>query len=150
MDGIEAFQVPEALSIEDLAVGMAAAFSKTITAADVVAFSAISGDTNPIHLDEAYAAASRFGRRVAHGLLGASVISAVMGTKLPGPGAIYLSQTLQFKAPVYLGDTVTARVEVLKLHPGWSRAELQTRCYVGDKIVIDGHAVIVVPRRNQA
>jgi 3-hydroxybutyryl-CoA dehydratase len=150
MDGIEAIQASEALSIEDLAVGMTADFAKTITEADVVAFSEISGDTNPIHLDEAYAATSRFGQRVAHGMLGASLISAVMGTKLPGPGAVYLSQTLQFKAPVLVGDTVTARVEVMKVHPGWSRAELQTRCYVGDKIVIDGHAVVVVPRRKQA
>lgn len=150
MDGIDAIQTPDALRIEDLAVGMMAEFSKTITEADVVAFSAISGDTNPIHLDEAYAAASRFGRRVAHGMLGASLISAVMGTRLPGSGGIYLSQTLQFKAPIHLGDAVTARVEVLKLRPGWSRAELQTRCFVGDTIVIDGHAVVVVPRRNQA
>lgn len=150
MDGIDTIQAPDTLRIEDLAVGMMAEFSRTITEADVVAFSTISGDTNPIHLDKAYAAASRFGRRVAHGMLGASLISAVMGTRLPGPGGIYLSQTLQFKAPIHLGDAVTARVEVLKLHPGWSRVELRTQCFVGDTMVIDGQAVIVVPRRNQA
>lgn len=150
MDGIDTIQAPDSLNIEDLAVGMMAEFSKTITEADVVAFSAISGDSNPIHLDAVYAAASRFGRRVVHGILGASLISAVMGTRLPGPGGIYLSQTLQFKAPIHLGDAVTARVEVLKLHPGWSRAELRTQCFVGATIVIDGHAVVVVPRRNQA
>ena len=109
MDSIDAIQLPEGLCIEDLAVDMAAEFTKTITEADVVAFAATSGDTNPIHLDEAYAAATRFARRIAHGMLGASLISAAMGTKLPGPGGIYLSQTLQFKAPIYLGEPVKAK-----------------------------------------
>jgi 3-hydroxybutyryl-CoA dehydratase len=132
---------------EDLAVGMSASFAKTVTEADILLFSGVSGDTNPLHLNQVYAAGTRFGGRISHGLLSAGFISAVIGTRLPGPGSIYISQTLQFKAPVRPGDTVTARVTVATLVPGRNRAVLQTCCHIGRTLVIDGEAVILVPSR---
>src|SRR3990172_3190348 len=101
-----------ALYLEDLSVGMSAVYSKTITDADILMFSAVSGDTNPVHLDQEFAAQTRFQGRIAHGMLTASLLSAVLGTKLPGPGCIYISQDLRFRAPVRVGDTVQARVVV--------------------------------------
>lgn len=133
---------------EDLAVGMTATFAKTVTEADIVQYSEISGDTNPVHLDEAYAAKTMFGSRIAHGLLSASLLSAVLGTKLPGAGAIYISQTFKFKAPVHIDDEVTARVEVIALNPEKNIATLKTQCFVGDKLVIDGEAALLVPARS--
>jgi 3-hydroxybutyryl-CoA dehydratase len=97
---------------EDLTVGQEASLSKTVTEADIVAFAEVSGDRNPVHLDAAYAATTMFKERIAHGMLSAAYISAVFGMKLPGPGAIYISQTLNFKAPVKIGDTVVATVKV--------------------------------------
>jgi len=129
-----------------LTVGQKAEFTKTISLADIYAFAAASGDRNPVHLEAAYAETTVFGARIAHGLLVAGLISAVLGTLLPGPGTIYLGQELRFKAPVYVGDTVTARVEVVKLRPEKRIATLATNCYNQDeKILIDGEAVVQYP-----
>ncbi|MBX3498696.1 MAG: MaoC family dehydratase [Alphaproteobacteria bacterium] len=136
--------------LEDLSVGMSAVFGKTVTEADIMAFAGVSGDTNPIHLHEGFARASRFGERIAHGMLSASFISTVVGTKLPGPGSIYVSQSLNFKAPVKIGDTVTARCEIVEIVPERKRIKLRTECLCGDKVVLDGEAVILVPTRPRS
>lgn len=136
--------------LEDLTVGMSAVFGKTITEADITAFAGVSGDTNPIHLHEGFARTSRFGQRIAHGMLSASFISTVVGTRLPGPGSIYVSQSLNFKAPVKIGDTVTARCEIVEIVPDRKRIKLRTECLCGDKVVLDGEAVILVPSRPMA
>jgi 3-hydroxybutyryl-CoA dehydratase len=141
---------PAAYYMEDLTVGMAATFSKTVTQADVTAFADISGDHNPIHLDEAYADKTMFKTRIAHGMLSAAFISATLAGKLPGSGAVYVGQTLKFKAPVKLGDTVTVRVEVSGLIPEKRMATFQTRCFVGDKMVVDGEATLLIPPRPAA
>lgn len=133
---------------EDLTVGMSAAFARTVSEADILAFAGVSGDTNPVHLDGEFAAASMFGQRIAHGMLSAGFISTVFGTKLPGPGCIYLSQSLKFKAPVKIGDTVVARVTVKELKAEKRRAVFSTVCTVGDKVVMDGEAEILVPARS--
>jgi 3-hydroxybutyryl-CoA dehydratase len=133
---------------EELQVGMSAAFSRTIGEADILMFAGVSGDTNPVHLSEAFAAGTMFGQRIAHGMLSASFISTVFGTKLPGPGCIYLSQALKFKAPVKVGDTVTARVTVKELQAEKRRAVFDTVCTVAGKTVLDGQAEIMVPARE--
>lgn len=135
-------------SFEDLAEGMSAVISKTVTEADIVLYAGISMDTNPLHLDEAYASGSRFGGRIAHGMLGAGLISALLGTKLPGPGAIYVSQSLRFKAPVRIGDTLVAEVTVTGLDPEKNRARFATRVHVGETLVIDGEAELLMPSRT--
>src|SRR5215213_4189159 len=113
------------LYFEDLTVGMSETFSKVVSSTDVVGFAEVTGDRNPIHLSQHFAAKTPFGTRIAHGLYTASLISAVLGTRLPGPGAIYIGQTLNFRAPVRIGDTVEVRVEVVELGlpaPARSRA----------------------------
>ena len=138
----------QGLYLEDLSVGQSAVFAKTITEADILLYSAVSGDTNPMHLNQDFAAATMFKGRVAHGMLSAGLISAVIGTKLPGPGAIYVSQTLAFKAPVRIGDTVTATVTVTGIAPEKRRVAMACSCTVGDKTVIEGEAVVMVSRRT--
>src|ERR687898_932472 len=118
----------QTLYFEDLSVGMTERLSKTISSSDVVGFAQVTGDRNPIHLSEHFAAKTAFGRRIAHGLYTASLISAVLGTRLPGPGAIYISQTLNFRAPVKIGDTVTVTVTVAELIPKRQRARLTCTC----------------------
>jgi 3-hydroxybutyryl-CoA dehydratase len=135
------------LFLEDLSVGQSAMFGKTVTEADIMAFAGVSGDTNPIHLHEAFAKTTRFGQRIAHGMLSGSFISTVVGTKLPGPGAIYVSQTMNFMAPVLIGDTITAVATISAIDPTKRRVTLKTQCLNGDKVVIDGEAVVLVPRR---
>jgi 3-hydroxybutyryl-CoA dehydratase len=135
--------------LEDLAVGMSATFSKTVTEADILMYAGVSGDTNPVHLNQVYAETTMFRGRIAHGMLSAGLISAVLGTKLPGPGTVYLSQTLRFKAPVRLGDTVRARVTVIEIIPEKRRVVLHTQCAVGTTVVIDGEATVMVPSRVQ-
>lgn len=130
--------------IEDLRVGMSATFSKTITEADIVLFAGVSGDTNAIHINEEYAASTAFKGRIAHGMLSASVISAAVANRLPGPGAIYLNQQLNFLAPVRPGDTVHATVVVRELMPERGRVLLQTTCCVKGVQVIDGEALVKV------
>ncbi len=135
------------LFLEDLTVGQSAMFGKTVTEADIMAFAGVSGDTNPIHLHEGFAKTTRFGQRIAHGMLSGSFISTVIGTKLPGPGAIYVSQTMNFMAPVLIGDTITAVATVSAIDPQKRRVTIKTQCLNGDKVVIDGEAVVLVPRR---
>jgi 3-hydroxybutyryl-CoA dehydratase len=125
--------------------GDTAALSKTIRDEDIRAFAELSGDVNPVHLDDDFARTTRFGRRIAHGMLGASLISTVLGTKLPGQGAIYLSQTLQFLAPVFPGDTVTAKVTVTKIKEGKPILTLETICEnQRGETLIRGEAVVLV------
>ena len=137
------------LFLEDMAVGRTAVFAKTITEADIVLFAGISGDTNPVHLDANFAGQTAFKGRVAHGMLSASFISAVFGTRLPGPGCIYLSQSLRFRAPVKAGDTVTARVTVKNVNSDNKRVAFETVCTVDDTVVIDGEALLLVSRRAE-
>ena len=133
---------------EDLHVGQTASLAKTITEADILLFGAVSLDTNPIHFDEELAAQSSFAGRIAHGMLSAGLISAVLGTRLPGPGTIYLSQSLRFRAPVRIGQTVTASVEITDLNLPRKSATLRTRCMVKESVVIDGEAIVLVPARG--
>jgi 3-hydroxybutyryl-CoA dehydratase len=133
--------------IEDLKVGDSASFSKTVTAADIDLFAQVTGDTNPVHLDEAYAAKTMFKGRIAHGMLSAGFISTVLGTRLPGPGAIYLKQELTFRAPVKIGDTVTATATVTEVIADKKRAAFKTVVTVGDTVVVDGAALLLVPSR---
>ncbi len=129
-----------------LAVGDTAQRTRTVTEADIRAFAAASGDENPVHVDPAYAATSRFGRVIAHGMLSASIISAILGNDLPGPGSVYLSQTLSFKAPVYPGDTVTAQVECIKYREDKRIATFRTTVTNQDGVlVLEGEAVILAP-----
>jgi 3-hydroxybutyryl-CoA dehydratase len=131
-------------NVEDLACGQSASLSKTVTEADIVLFSGISTDTNPVHVDESYAATTPFKGRIAHGMLCASFISAVLANKLPGPGTIYMGQTLRFRAPVRPGDTVKAVVTVKEIVREKGRVILETTCSVGDKVVIEGEATVKV------
>ena len=133
------------LVFEDLSVGMKETYLKEVKASDVVGFAELTGDRNPIHLSEHFAAKTQFGKRIAHGLYTASLISAVLGTRLPGPGAIYVSQTLNFHAPVRIGDQVDVTVTVAELIPERQRARLTCTCKVGDEIVLDGEALVKVP-----
>jgi 3-hydroxybutyryl-CoA dehydratase len=134
--------------IEDLSVGMTAVFAKTVTEADIVLFAGISGDINPVHLNHEFATETMFEGRIAHGMLTASFISTVIGTKLPGPGAIYLKQSLNFKAPVRAGDTVRARATIREVMPEKRRIVLDTVATAGDTVVLDGEALILVPSRK--
>ncbi len=135
---------------EDIEEGMTASFGKTITEADILAFTGLSGDTNPLHINQEFAARTMFKGRIAHGILTASLISTVIGTKLPGPGCIYVSQDLRFRAPVRIGDTVLARVTVVELLPAKRMARMETVCTVADTVVIDGEATVKVPSRGRA
>ncbi|MGQ9366953.1 MaoC family dehydratase [Azospirillum sp. ST 5-10] len=134
--------------IEDLSVGMTASYAKTVTDADIVLYAGISGDTNPVHLNQEYASTTMFQGRIAHGMLTAGFISAVLGTKLPGPGCIYMSQTLKFKAPVRVGDTVTARATVTEIVPEKRRVVMRTVCTTGETVVLEGEALLMVPSRG--
>jgi 3-hydroxybutyryl-CoA dehydratase len=137
----------QTLYFEDLSVGMRESYSKQVKASDVVGFAEISGDRNPIHLSEHFAAKTPFGGRIAHGLYTASLISAVIGTRLPGPGAIYISQTLRFLAPVRIGDTVEASVEIVELTEKGRRGKLRCECRVRGELVLEGEAEVKVPAR---
>src|SRR5256885_7633135 len=138
------------LGFEDLHIGMRESLMKAVMDSDVVGFARLSGDDNPLHLCDVYAAETRFGQRIAHGLYTASLISAVLGTRLPGPGAIYISQTLNFRAPVRIGDTVEVTVEVAELIPDRQRARLTCICKVGDEVVLDGEALVKVPSATKS
>jgi 3-hydroxybutyryl-CoA dehydratase len=132
---------------EDLRIGQTASLGKTITEADILMYAAVSLDTNPVHLNDEVARKSVFGERIAHGMLSAGLISAVLGTQLPGPGTLYMRQSLRFAAPVKIGVTVIATVEVTALNPEKKRATLKTTCTVGDEVVIEGEAYVQVPSR---
>ena len=131
--------------INEIVVGMKASYSQTITDSDIKSFAGISGDHNPVHIDSEYAAESRFGKRIAHGLMSAGFFSAIFGTKIPGPGCVYVSQTLSFLRPVYIDDTVTAEVEVKKVDQEKRRVFFDTTCKVRGKKVITGSAEIYIP-----
>jgi len=133
--------------LEELSVGQSAQLVRTVGEADIVAFAQVTGDTNPVHLDADYAATTSFGERIAHGMLSAGYISAVLGTTLPGPGAIYLSQALKFKRPVKIGDEVTAVVTISEINQAKAQVTLATVCKVNGKAVVDGEAVVMVPRK---
>ena len=134
--------------IEDLSAGMTASFAKTITEADIVLFASASGDTNAVHINEEFAQQTQFKGRIAHGMLTASVISAAIASKLPGPGTIYLGQNLRFKAPVRPGDTVHAIVTVKEVLAEKRRVSLITTCTVAGKVVIDGDALVMTTSRE--
>ena len=134
--------------IEDLKTGMSASFAKTITESDIVLFAAASGDNNAMHINEEFAQTTQFKGRIAHGMLSASVISAAIAGKLPGPGTIYLGQNLRFKAPVRPGDTVHATVTVKEIFPEKGRVALTTVCNVAGKVVIDGDALVMPTSRE--
>ena len=126
-------------------LGETASLSKTISESDVQQFAELVGDKNPVHIDDTFAKRTRFGRRIAHGMWGVSLISAVLGTQLPGPGTIYLSQTIQFLAPVYLGDTVTAQVTVVKVREDKPIVTLETLCQnQSGEVVVKGEALVLV------
>lgn len=132
---------------DELAIGDSAEFSKTISEADVYLYAGISGDLNPAHINEVYARGTFFKNRIAHGMLTAGFISAVIGMQLPGPGTIYMGQTLEFLAPVRVGDTVTARVEVIEKIDAKKRVRLATTCTNQDGTrLISGEAVVSPPR----
>ncbi|WP_286830298.1 MULTISPECIES: MaoC family dehydratase [Kordiimonas] len=136
------------LFFEDMSIGQSDSITRTITAEMIEAFAEISGDVNPLHLDAEYAATTRFGERIAHGALTASFISAVLGTRLPGIGAVFMHQSTKFLAPVRIGDTVVATAEVTGMEK--NRVSYETKCMVGDKIVVAGDALVYVPSRPNA
>src|SRR5215207_6299687 len=134
--------------IEDLEIGMTATFSKTITEADIVLFAGVSGDNNAVHTNEEFASKTIFHGRIAHCMLSASVISAAIANKLPGPGTIYITQNLRFKAPVRAGDTVRAQVSVTEIFLDKQRARLRTECFVKGEPVIEGEALVRATSRK--
>ncbi len=134
--------------LEDLEIGQSASMTKTVTEQAIEHFAELSGDTNPLHLNEDYARTTPFKGRIAHGALSASYISAVLGTDLPGPGCIYLSKSLRFRAPVRIGDDVVARVTVRDINHEKRRVTFDCACEVDGKVVLDGEALIMVDSRN--
>ena len=138
---------PQSYAFEDLEIGMEASYTRTLTDAEILSFADVSGDRNPVHLDPAYAAKTMFKTPIAHGMLTAGYISAVFGMDLPGPGAIYVSQTLNFRGPVRAGDTVVASVRIVELFAAKKRARFECRCVVNGKSVLEGEAVLMVPSR---
>ena len=134
--------------LEDLTIGMESSYQKTITETDIDAFAALTGDTNPVHLDSEYAATTPFKARIAHGMLSAGLISTVLGTQLPGPGCIYLEQQIKFKAPVFIGDTLVATVTVADINQRRGRVSLKTQCFVNTKLVADGTASMMVDKKS--
>lgn len=136
--------------LEELEPGMSASYAKTITETDVVLFAGLTGDDNPVHTNAEFAEGTAFGQRIVHGMFSAGLISTVLGTRLPGPGAIYLDQQVRFKAPVHIGDTVTATATVEEVDQRRRRVRLKTVCTVKGKVVADGYATNMVDRRPQA
>jgi 3-hydroxybutyryl-CoA dehydratase len=135
---------------EDLQLGQSAVYGKTVTEADILMFSGVSGDINPLHLNQEFAEGTRFGGRIAHGMLTASLISTLIGTRLPGPGCIYVSQSLQFRAPVRPGDTVNCQATITALDPTKRKVTLDTVCTVRGTVVLKGEAVVIAPARDEA
>lgn len=134
--------------IEDLKPGMSDSFSKTITDADVCLFAGISGDTNPVHINDDYAKTTMFKQRIVHGMFSAALISTVAGTKLPGPGAIYIDQNIKFRAPVHIGNTAKATVTVQEVDQERRRVKCLTEVHVGETLVATGEATFMVDRRE--
>lgn len=141
--------LPERKTFDQIQIGEKASLSKTISEADIYIFAGITGDFNPLHINQEYAKTTMFKGRVAHGILTAGLISAVLGTRLPGPGAIYLSQTLKFTAPVRIGDTITASIEVVEKIEQKSRIRLRTTCINQEgEVVVEGEAVTMLSRET--
>lgn len=136
--------------LEDLTAGQSAEARRTVTADDIDRFAAVSGDHNPVHMDEAYAAKTPFKARIAHGMLSAAFISALLGDQLPGPGAIYISQSLKFRRPIHIGDEVTTRVEIVSVDARHGHVTLKTSCSVGGNAAVTGEAVMLVAKRPAA
>jgi 3-hydroxybutyryl-CoA dehydratase len=134
--------------IEDLKPGMTESYTRTVTEADVDLFGAVTGDLNPLHFNEEYAKKTVFGGRIAHGMLTTSYLSTVLGTKMPGTGSIFLSASVRFRAPVRIGDTVTAKVTVRDINMHRRRCVFDCEVRVGETIVVDGEATIMVPSRE--
>lgn len=134
------------MKISDFKIGMSFSYEREVLDVDVLDYAKVSGDKNPVHIDDDYAEKSIFGRRIAHGMLTASFISKVFGMDFPGPGCIYLSQTLKFKKPVFIGDTVTIIVEVQSVNIERSRLKLETTCSVNNESVLTGEAEIYIPK----
>lgn len=146
MDGVRVSkQDGSGYRLDELSVGMTDAYIHVVSEADVVRFADVSGDRNPVHLDEDFARTTRFNGRIVHGMLSASFLSTAIASRLPGPGTIYLSQNLSFRAPVRIGDRVEARVTVTDIIRERARVMLKTVCRVGDIVVIDGDALVMVP-----
>lgn len=141
MDDVILTSIP----IEKIEIGMRVSYSQTITDADIKAYAGLSGDHNPVHVNQEYAEESRYGKRLAHGLMSVGFFSALFGMRLPGPGCVYVSQNTQFKRPVYINDTVTAVAEVTDVCLKKKRVFFSTNCYVKNKIVISGDAEIYIP-----
>ena len=135
------------MKISNIEIGMTESYSQTITDEDIKMYAVVSGDTNPVHMSDEYAKQSRFKNRIAHGLLSAGFFSALFGTRLPGTGCVYVSQNLEFKRPVYLGDRVTAIITVTKVDLKNKKVYFRTFCMVKNKIVIDGQAVLFIPEK---
>lgn len=133
---------------EDLEVGQSDEYARVVSESDILVFAGVSGDTNPVHLNHEFASETMFEGCIAHGLLTASYISTVIGTKMPGPGCIYVGQSLKFKAPVKAGDTVIARATITEKIEDKNFVKIQTQCLVCDKVVLDGEATIMVPSRK--
>jgi 3-hydroxybutyryl-CoA dehydratase len=132
---------------EDLHLGMEASITSSVSEQDIIAFADITGDRNPVHLDADYAARTMFKERISHGMLTASYISAVFGMELPGPGCIYISQTLNFRGPVRIGDDIITTVRLVELYPAKRRARFECVCTVSGKSVLEGEAMLMVPAR---
>ena len=137
----------KSFAFEDLELGLEATYTRAVIDADIITFADVTGDRNPVHLNAEYAATTPFKTLIAHGMLTAGYISAVFGMQLPGPGAIYVSQTLNFRGPVRHGDLVCASVRIVELFPIKRRARFECVCKVGDKIVLEGEAILMVPSR---
>jgi len=135
---------------EEIEIGASAERAHTVTEADIQAFADVSGDHNPVHLDAAYAETTMFKGRIAHGMLSAAYISATIAGELPGPGAVYISQSLSFRRPVRIGDKVVTRVTVVAIDEEKARVTLKTECLVETKAVVEGEAVVMVPRKPAA
>jgi len=134
--------------LEDLTLGLSAERTHVVTEADITAFAEVSGDFNPVHMDEAFAATTQFKSRIAHGMLSAAWLSALIAGELPGPGSIYLSQSLRFRRPVRIGDEVVSRIEVTAIDAEKARVTLATVCSVGGKPMLEGEALVMAPRRG--
>lgn len=134
-------------AIEDLSPGMSASFAKTVTERDIALFGEVSGDTNPVHFDEAFARATLFKGRIAHGVLAASYVSTVLGMKMPGPGTIFVGLSVRFKAPVRIGDTVRVTCTVREVLPERRRVIFDCACTVGDVVVLEGEATVMPPKK---
>ncbi|MEL8056217.1 MAG: MaoC family dehydratase [Pseudomonadota bacterium] len=140
--------VKDGYKFEDLSIGMSHETVHTITEKDIELFAEVSGDRNPLHMDEAYASQTSFGQRIAHGALTASYISGILGNNLPGPGAVFVGLNMRFRRPVYIGSEVTVRVEVTELQERGNKVTLKVSCIVDGKAAISGEALVMVPRRE--